>query len=572
MAFQGVIVRSPQENNEVFLMENFGVDIPNNVGNCNNACKECGKIKILVDYKDGHWVPGTRGRVPLTPAVHLLGGAVCSAGPAQKEVPTSGLEPPPATAVPRDAGPRQLPVAAPPSLDHWLPYRLISRLQPPNQSESTGGVETCAFPHAGRPLLPTVADTSSRSFRSTGGVDADTSTQSEDRRYLGANGYLPLAPSLVDYNSDIYPDFLSRCVTGTDDVSAHFQRFVQSYNNALSFASMGAELDRSVQGSSPASFAQIYVVGGNDVDEAMLQQVQSRAEINHDMLLHLQNWLTKNNLYARWYQSVFNCPTVEEVGMVIDWPQEDVIAPQDILLHRHSGAWECITNKFTGYLPLRFPVFFLFGKQGWIMNWHRGAEDCKCEWYAAMIFDHCGRFSVILHGRALFHKLLVNLYICVERNQLDYLRFHQRKIKANLSWFSSSKTQWLLVFQLKLKSILDDLTGQHCLGLVVAFIYTIKFQKRGLPHAHLMLVMDPAHVPRTVDAVDSLICAELPDPILEPTLFQIVTRCMLHSPCNQLKPCWRNKSCKENFLRAFKPVITFVENTYPNYRCRLNGQ
>ncbi|KAI7937777.1 hypothetical protein MJO29_015092 [Puccinia striiformis f. sp. tritici] len=61
--------------------------------------------------------------------------------------------------------------------------------------------------------------------------------------------------------------------------------------------------------------------------------------------------------------------------MVIDWPQEDVIAPQDILLHRHSGAWECITNKFTGYLPLRFPVFFLFGKQGWIMNWHRGAED-----------------------------------------------------------------------------------------------------------------------------------------------------------------------------------------------------
>ncbi|KAI7938456.1 hypothetical protein MJO28_015376 [Puccinia striiformis f. sp. tritici] len=485
MAFQGVIVRSPQENNEVFLMENFGVDIPNNVGNCNNACKEC--------------------------------------------------------------------------------------------------------------------------------------------------------------------------------VSAHFQRFVQSYNNALSFASMGAELDRSVQGSSPASFAQIYVVGGNDVDEAMLQQVQSRAEINHDMLLHLQNWLTKNNLYARWYQSVqqhletnttsqlylrslhdqcfvsqvFNCPTVEEVGMVIDWPQEDVIAPQDILLHRHSGAWECITNKFTGYLPLRFPVFFLFGKQGWIMNWHRGAEDCKlgifvadfysktsispslltvsipmiistCEWYAAMIFDHCGRFSVILHGRALFHKLLVNLYICVERNQLDYLRFHQRKIKANLcmglaeslrnnrdpegmvqlfqdamaivrefgrpSLFITitANTQWpdilaqlepnqVAVFQLKLKSILDDLTGQHCLGLVVAFIYTIKFQKRGLPHAHLMLVMDPAHVPRTVDAVDSLICAELPDPILEPTLFQIVTRCMLHSPCNQLKPCWRNKSCKENFLRAFKP-----------YNCHIN--
>ncbi|KAH9448698.1 hypothetical protein Pst134EA_027992 [Puccinia striiformis f. sp. tritici] len=44
MAFQGVVVRSPQENNEAFLIENFGRDIPNNVGKCEDACDSCGAL------------------------------------------------------------------------------------------------------------------------------------------------------------------------------------------------------------------------------------------------------------------------------------------------------------------------------------------------------------------------------------------------------------------------------------------------------------------------------------------------------------------------------------------------
>ncbi|KAI7952087.1 hypothetical protein MJO28_007771 [Puccinia striiformis f. sp. tritici] len=305
MAFQGVVVRSPQENNEAFLIENFGRDIPNNVGKCEDACDSCGAL-------------------------------------------------------------------------HWRAERTVD-----NRNALSASYSSCC--QKGKIEIP------------------------------------------VDYNSDNYPDFLKRWMTGTDDVSAHFQRFIRSYNNALSFVSMGAQLDRSVQGhagifsfrvsgtlyhrigsllpddTSPASFAQIYVVGGNDVEEAMLQQVQSRSDINHDMLLVIQNWLTNNNSYARWYRSVqqhlesnptsqfylrslhdqrfdprvYNRPRVEEVGMVIDRPEEDTIAPRDILLHRHSGALERITDEFPGYLPLRFPVFFPFGEQGWIMNWHRGAEDCK---------------------------------------------------------------------------------------------------------------------------------------------------------------------------------------------------
>jgi hypothetical protein len=45
------------------------------------------------------------------------------------------------------------------------------------------------------------------------------------------------------------------------------------------------------------------------------------------------------------------------------------------------------------------------------------------------------------------------------------------------------------VFRLKLKSLLDDLTKKSVLGKVVAHMHVIEFQKRGLPHAHILVCL-----------------------------------------------------------------------------------
>jgi hypothetical protein len=47
------------------------------------------------------------------------------------------------------------------------------------------------------------------------------------------------------------------------------------------------------------------------------------------------------------------------------------------------------------------------------------------------------------------------------------------------------------VFQLKLKQLLHQLINMKQLGTVVAFVYTIQFEKRGLPHVHLMVTLEP---------------------------------------------------------------------------------
>ncbi|CDY39478.1 BnaC03g60880D [Brassica napus] len=47
------------------------------------------------------------------------------------------------------------------------------------------------------------------------------------------------------------------------------------------------------------------------------------------------------------------------------------------------------------------------------------------------------------------------------------------------------------MFKMKLDSLMDDLTKKNILGKTVSSMYTIEFQKRGLPHAHILLFMHP---------------------------------------------------------------------------------
>ena len=68
------------------------------------------------------------------------------------------------------------------------------------------------------------------------------------------------------------------------------------------------------------------------------------------------------------------------------------------------------------------------------------------------------------------------------------------------------------VFTLKLKELLDDLLDRHVLGHVTAFVYTIEFQKRGLPRAHMVVFLADADKPWTAQDVDQLVSAEIPDP------------------------------------------------------------
>ena len=65
-------------------------------------------------------------------------------------------------------------------------------------------------------------------------------------------------------------------------------------------------------------------------------------------------------------------------------------------------------------------------------------------------------------------------------------------------------------FKRKMDQLIKDLVVGGCFGKVVAYLYCVEFQKRGLPHVHLLIILSGEDRTLTPELVDGLVRAELP--------------------------------------------------------------
>jgi hypothetical protein len=75
-------------------------------------------------------------------------------------------------------------------------------------------------------------------------------------------------------------------------------------------------------------------------------------------------------------------------------------------------------------------------------------------------------------------------------------------------------------------SVIDGRLG-HCIG----FMWVIEFQKRGLPHAHILLTFSHLHKMRTAGDYDLLVSAEFPNPTTHAEEFECIKKFNVHGPC-----------------------------------------
>ncbi|XP_030058284.1 uncharacterized protein LOC115469629 [Microcaecilia unicolor] len=130
------------------------------------------------------------------------------------------------------------------------------------------------------------------------------------------------------------------------------------------------------------------------------------------------------------------------------------------------------------------------------------------------------------------------------------------------------------VFHLKLKQLLQDICKEHIFGIPLAKIHVIEFQKRGLPHAHILLILKEEHKPKNTEIIDKIVCAEIPDIQKFPRLHAIVTKHMIHGPCNDTTlhlPCMVSGKCSKEFPKTFQNETIQNCDGYPKYRRRDNG-
>ncbi|CAH1415051.1 unnamed protein product [Lactuca virosa] len=279
------------------------------------------------------------------------------------------------------------------------------------------------------------------------------------------------------------------------------------------------------------------------------------APTNYQNLFHL-----KLRLIGRRKQDgrTYNLPTASEVAALIVGDIGDAIDNRDIIVTTKSGSLQRINELHPAYLGLQYPLLFPYGDDGYRVDIpHRDVDHstntkrrfCTMrEFFAYRIQDRVNVFSLILNSRRLFQQFLVDAYTMIETERLYYIR-NQQKVLICESYET-------------LKSVQSHV------------VYTVEFQKRGLPHAHICLFMHFDYKLPTVEHIDRVISAEIPNKDDDPELYSLVSEFMMHGPCgsdNPKCPCMSENKCSKNFPKPFLENTSVDSNGYPIYRRRNDG-
>ncbi|KAA6387270.1 MAG: putative ATP-dependent DNA helicase PIF1 [Streblomastix strix] len=100
------------------------------------------------------------------------------------------------------------------------------------------------------------------------------------------------------------------------------------------------------------------------------------------------------------------------------------------------------------------------------------------------------------------------------------------------------------------QELLDDIVKHHILGKVSCYCYGIEFQKRGLPHAHILITFQQEDKLNTTNKIDNIISAEIPSIEQDSELQNAVLKHMVHRECHEGSECWENSECKKRISKA----------------------
>ncbi|XP_044435332.1 uncharacterized protein [Triticum aestivum] len=131
------------------------------------------------------------------------------------------------------------------------------------------------------------------------------------------------------------------------------------------------------------------------------------------------------------------------------------------------------------------------------------------------------------------------------------------------------------VYHMKLTEYLDDIKSGRAFGPITAVLYTVEFQKRGLPHAHILVWRRGGNGEIGVENINSLISAEIPDALLDPLGYALVSEFMMHGPCGEMNDkcvCMKKGVCSKYFPKDFRDTTVIDDNGFALYRRRDDGR
>ncbi|XP_076923279.1 uncharacterized protein LOC143585354 [Bidens hawaiensis] len=290
---------------------------------------------------------------------------------------------------------------------------------------------------------------------------------------------------------------------------------------------------------------------------------------------HILNYLKTIQHDARQY----NLPSSYEVAALIVGDIGDAVDNRDIIVTKKYGSLKRISELHPSYTPLQYPLFHPFGEDGYQVNiLYKNVSSSSTasrknvimrEFFACRIQDKPNTFSTMLNGRRLFQQILVDKYTVIEAQRLHFIRGKQHELRCDTyqslrevkrflkdTTLKSEDRPNILCrpFKLKLDAMIKFVKDKSLFGRVQAIVYTIEFQKRGLPYAHICIFLHPGSKIHNPKDVDKFISTKIPKKDSDPDISKLVSDHMIHGPCGDANPkctCMVNKRYYKNFPNIF---------------------
>ncbi|KAJ3698202.1 hypothetical protein LUZ61_001907 [Rhynchospora tenuis] len=127
------------------------------------------------------------------------------------------------------------------------------------------------------------------------------------------------------------------------------------------------------------------------------------------------------------------------------------------------------------------------------------------------------------------------------------------------------------VFKMKVNQMVRDIKDGEFFGPISGLIYSIEFQKRGLPHVHIIVWLRNRASLSDGSSIDRFISAELPNPAFDPEGYAVVSKFMLHGPCGAARhnsPCMQDGKCTKRFPKPYRDSTLVSDDGFVLYKRR----
>nr|GEY17066.1 helicase [Tanacetum cinerariifolium] len=116
---------------------------------------------------------------------------------------------------------------------------------------------------------------------------------------------------------------------------------------------------------------------------------------------------------------------------------------------------------------------------------------------------------------------------------------------------------------MKLTELLDDLTKNKFFRDTCAVLYVTEFQKRGLPHIHILIWLEERCKCENPSKIDDIISIELPSPIHDPDGYKVVLKTVINEDGYAI---YRRKDKKVTANKHVVPYNSMRVNEYTGNR------